>query len=473
MADTDMRTFRGPGGAGLPNLAGVPGVQRMESAPPEVIETELFDTGDHRLAAAGIRLGLHRSSSAPAQWRLELPDETFRVPAGDESEVPDELAELARAAARDATLRPVGSIRTVRTENQLVGADDRPLATLVHDEVTLATMGRRADVRGWAGIDVRPGEGDDQLLDDIRARLAESGMRPDAPDPTAELDRMLRPAPRPRVRPKGSAGAVLMDYVARQVDRIAEEELRVRRDAPGGVHKMRIAARRLRSALKAHRRVLDRQRTDPVADALRELGRSLAPARDAEVLRERVDADLSALPAELRLGPVQAEATRHFARVEAEARAAALTALDSPEHRALRRALDDLLERPPLRRRAKQPARKALRTGPSERRLRRAMTAALDDGGGDTELHTSRKAVKRLRYATEVTGARPRKLKALQKALGHHQDVVVARPVLRDLGASAENGFSFGLLLGRADARAAAIEADLPALWRRARKHLG
>ena len=97
------------------------------------------------------------------------------------------------------------------------------------------------------------------------------------------------------------------------------------------------------------------------------------------------------------------------------------------------------------------------------------MTAALDHGD-DTALHTARKAAKRLRYATEVTGSRPKGLKQLQKALGHHQDAVVARPVLRELGASAENGFSFGVLWAQADARAAAIEADLPALWRRAAK---
>ena len=66
------------------------------------------------------------------------------------------------------------------------------------------------------------------------------------------------------------------------------------------------------------------------------------------MLRERVDADLAALRPELLLGPVRAEATRHFARVEAEARAAVLTALDSAEHVALRSALDELLERPPL-----------------------------------------------------------------------------------------------------------------------------
>ena len=172
------------------------------------------------------------------------------------------------------------------------------------------------------------------------------------------------------------------------------------------------------------------------------------------------------------MGPVQAEATRHFARVESEARAAVLAALDSPQHHALRDALDDLLEHPPLNRRARRPAVEALQARSTVRRLRRAMTAALD-GGDDVALHTARKAAKRLRYAQEVTGTRTRGLKALQKALGHHQDVVVLRPVLRELGASGENGFSFGLLWGRATNRAAVIEADLPALWRRARKNLG
>ena len=86
MTDTATRTahsFRGPGGAGLPNLAGLPGVLRLESALPEVIETERIDTPDHRLAAAGITLELHRAPSTPAQWRLMLPDETLRVPADD------------------------------------------------------------------------------------------------------------------------------------------------------------------------------------------------------------------------------------------------------------------------------------------------------------------------------------------------------------------------------------------------------
>lgn len=475
MTDTATRSvhmFYGPGGAGLPNFAGLPGVLSSDTGLPEVGETHRVDTDDGRLAAAGITLARHRPPSEPAAWRLELPDDTLRLPAGESADVPDEFAELVRAAARDAPLRQVGTIRTVRTTTRLLGADDRVLATLVHDEVSIASMGRQADVRGWAEIDLQPVGGDDELIDTVVARLRESGMRPRGSGASAELDRMLRPPVRLRAGRKGSAGAVLMEYVARQADRVAAEELRVRRDVPDSVHQMRVAARRLRSALCAHRGVLDRTRTDPVADALRDLGRALAPARDAEVLRDRVDADLAGLAPELRLGPAQAEATRHFARVEAEARAAVLTRLDSPEHSALRDALDELVARPPLNRRARRPAKKQLPTGRTERRLRRAMTAALD-GGDDTALHTARKAAKRLRYATEVTGARLRGLKRLQKALGHHQDVVVARPVLRELGASAENGFSFGVLLGRADARAARIEAALPALWKRARKHIG
>ena len=453
-------------------------MHRVESASSRVTETERLDTPDHRLAAEGMALALHRPAEEPAQWRLTLPDgedvETLRVPASDDPrpDVPGELNDLIRGAARERTVRPVGRIRVVRRETLLLDGDDRLLATVVHDDVTTATLGRSAEVRGWTEVGLRPGAGDDALLDAVAGRVEELGMWPAAPDAAAELDGMLRPSPRRRrVGRKGSGGTVLMDYVARQVERLAAEEVRVRWGAPDAVHQMRIAARRLRSALKAYRDVLDRSRTEPLADALRDLGRHLAPARDAEVLRERIDAELAQLPPELLIGPVRAQTTRHFARVEAEARAAVLTALDSPEHVALRHALDDLLERPPLSRRARRPGRKALRTRRTARRLKRAMTAALD-GGDDTALHAARKAAKRLRYASEVTGHRPRGLKKLQKALGRHQDLVVARPVLRELAASADNGFSFGVVRGRDDARAAAVEAELPRLWRQARKHI-
>jgi CHAD domain-containing protein len=276
---------------------------------------------------------------------------------------------------------------------------------------------------------------------------------------------------------------VLVDYLAKQSDRIAAQDLRVRRGEPDAVHQLRVASRRLRSALQAYRPLLDRERTEPIVDGLRELGRELAPARDAEVLQERISAGLAELEPELLMGPAQAQVTRHFGRVQAEAGAAVLSALDGEDYARLRAALDDLIERPPLTKRAARPARKEVpaRVARTARRLERAVTTATDPAvpapERDAAVHSARKAGKRLRYATEVAtpvvGKQAKRftkaLKGFQSALGEHQDTVVARGALRELGALAhvagENGFSFGVLHGRDSARAAQIEDELPDLW--------
>jgi CHAD domain-containing protein len=310
--------------------------------------------------------------------------------------------------------------------------------------------------------------------------------RPDTaaePEPDTAAEPHSPPAPRPTGKP-GSAGAVLLTYLGEHVDRLLAEERRVRAEEPDAVHQLRVNARRLRSALQAYRPLLDRERTEPVVDALREFGRHLAPARDAEVLDERISAGLAALPPELRLGGVQALTTRHFARVGADAGADVRATLDGEDYARLRAQLEDLLVRPPLTERANRPGRRELpavarRTA---RRLARAVEAATDPAAPhrDEAVHAARKAAKRLRYATDVAepaAGKPAKrfasgLKAFQKALGEHQDTVVARRALRELAAQAhtsgENGFSFGVLHGRDAARAARIEEELPALWARA-----
>jgi CHAD domain-containing protein len=474
--------FRGAAEAGAPRLTGLPGVHRAEAGPIEVREVERYDTDDLRLAAAGITLALHRGDGS-AQWRLDLPDgdhdERLRVPVATDvpepAPVPDEIDELVRGAARDRVVRPVGRARTTRTTTRLLAGDGTEIADVVHDHVTVATLGRSTDVRSWTEAAVTPYGAPRELLDALATRLADDGLRRAAPAVDAELDRLLRPAPSRRARAgkKGSAGAVLMRYLAAQADRIAAEDLRVRRDEPDAVHQLRVASRRLRSALQAHRTLLDRGRTEPVVDALRAFGQTLAPARDAEVLRERILAGLAALPPELRLGHAEAFATRHFARTEAEARAAVLTELDGERYADLRGALDALLEEPPLTGAAG--SKKGLRVGVerSTRRLEKAVATATDPQAPaderDAAVHAARKAGKRLRYATEVTGTKPKHLKAFQTALGEHQDTVVSRAALRELGAAAhasgENGFSFGILLGRDAARAEEIERALPGLW--------
>jgi CHAD domain-containing protein len=60
-------------------------------------------------------------------------------------------------------------------------------------------------------------------------------------------------------------------------------------------------------------------------------------------------------------------------------------------------------------------------------------------------------------------------MKSLQSLLGDHQDSVMARQTLRELSAVAhaagESAFTYGLLYGREESRAAAVEAELPGFW--------
>jgi CHAD domain-containing protein len=491
---TANRTFRGAAEAGTPRLDALPGVRRKDAVQRRVLEVERYDTADHRLTAAGITLAVHRGEGEQPHWRLDLPDashgEDLRVPIDPDAapDVPGELAELVRGVVRDGQLRPVGRIRRVRAGTRLLGADDRLLAAVVHDHVAVATLGSSTEGAAWTEVQVQDAA-DDGLADELDRRLGEAGLRPAATTAEAELDGLLRPAAPRRRRAggkrvkAGTAGAALVDYLAKHVDRLAAEDLRARRGEHDSVHQLRVAARRLRSALQSYRRLLDRERTEPLVDGLRELARALAPARDAEVLHARIRDGLAELEPELLLGPVQAQVTRHYARVEAEAAAAVLSTLDGEPYARLRHDLDDLVRRPPLAKRAARPADKEMPThvARAARRLDRAVTVAIDPAQPaderDLAVHDARKAGKRLRYATEV--ARPavgkdakrfaKELKGFQDALGEHQDTVVAREALRTLAAQAPadggNGFAFGVLHGRDDARAAKIEAELPDLW--------
>ena len=266
---TAPRTFRGPAGTGAPRLAGLPGVVREEAAPSEIIEIERYDTDDRRLATAGITLARHNDGDS-GEWRLDLPDgdtaERLRVPGGAGRDVPGELLELVRGASRERAVGPAGRIRTMRAETALFDDEGRVVATIVFDEIAVATLGRTTEVEAWTEVVLHGSS------DAIEERLAEAGLRPAPRSADAELDRLLRPAARPRAAGrKSSATRLLHEQLATQVERLAAEDLRVRRGEPDAAHRIRVSARRLRSLLRTYRPLLDRDRTEPIIDALREL----------------------------------------------------------------------------------------------------------------------------------------------------------------------------------------------------------
>ncbi|MFJ9826117.1 CHAD domain-containing protein [Streptomyces sp. NPDC101160] len=475
----------------VPDLVGTGGVAAVRDEGVMELDAVYYDTEDLRLAADALTLR-RRTGGTDEGWHLKFPvasgiRDEIRAPLSET--LPASLAGLLRSRVRGAAVVPVVRLRSSRDVRQLLDLDGRPLAELSVDTVhadRLTGTGRAA----WTEIEVELADGaDETLLDAVEKRLKKAGIHPSAS--ASKLARALEetgappPAREDAGGAPGTAGHAVLAYVRDQIDAVVAYDPAVRRDLPDAVHQMRVACRRLRSAFKSYRKVLDRGVTDRVGEELKWLAGELGTARDEEVLTARLNARLDELPNTLRLGPVRARLRARGARRAEDARSRALAALDSPRHLALLDTLDALLADPPLREAAAHDAPEVLAHAVRKDfdrlagRVERAL--ALDPGHErDLALHAARKAAKRTRYAADA--ARPtlgkpakrlaKRVKAVQSLLGEHQDSVVARVALREIAvqahAAGETAFTWGLLYGREEAAAQAGERELPALWKRA-----
>jgi CHAD domain-containing protein len=339
----------------------------------------------------------------------------------------------------------------------------------------------------WREWEVELLAGDDSLLRAVHERLLPAGAAPAAsasklgrvlPRPVSSEDTPWWAAGKSRRR-RPSVGSAVQAHLAEQVEELVARDPQTRRDLPDALHKMRVATRRLRSALTTFRPLLDRDTTDPLRDELRWLAAVLGAARDAEVMHARLRKLVAAEPDDLVLGKVQDRVDLLMTSRHRAAHDAVLAELDGQRYLRLLDALDELVAAPPFLPAAGDDAAKALpqlvrRTW---RRLERTMSAAEAAPRGpeqDELLHEVRKDAKRTRYAAEavqpVIGRDARRYAAaiaeLQESLGDFQDGVVTREVLRELGArgsrAGENGFTFGRLHALEQVRAEAAVARWP-----------
>ncbi|MFE7596380.1 CHAD domain-containing protein [Streptomyces sp. NPDC057494] len=474
----------------LPDLTRVPGVSEVVDRGVMELDAVYYDTPGLRLAADGVTLR-RRTGGSDAGWHVKFPvaagvRDELRAPPADT--LPGELAGLLRSRVRHDEVVPVVRLRSARDVRHLLAADGTLLAELSVDTVRAERLPSGTEAT-WTEIEVELDDDvDPALLDAVEKRLGKAGIRPSAAP--SKLARALaetgtEPPAAPTPGKPGTAGAAVLAYVHEQAEAIVALDPAVRRDLPDAVHQLRVACRRMRSAFKTYRRVLDRNVTDPLGDELKWLAAELGVARDQEVLDARLSARVEDLPPELTLGPVKARLRRRDAALAVNARHQALAALDSDRYLALLDALAALLADPPLRKAARRDARGVLARAvrKDHDRLAGRIDHALSLAPGherDLALHAARKAAKRARYAADAarpTLGRPAKklakrVKAVQTLLGEHQDSVVARAALRDFGIMAhgvgESAFTWGLLYGREEAAAEAAERELPRVWARA-----
>jgi CHAD domain-containing protein len=332
-------------------------------------------------------------------------------------------------------------------------------------------------------------DGSRDLLAAGQDMLAAAGVRPAAH--RSKLARALgrylpiaAEAPRPP-KPRGPAGSVLLAYLKDQAQEMRDEDPRVRLDAHDAVHKMRVATRRMRSALATYRKLLeDADTVKFLRDELKWLAAVLGQARDAEVMHERLEDMVTQEPVELVMGPVTRRIDIELGADYQQAHATVLTSLDDQRYFHLLDALESLLAAPPLAPLAAKPAHKVIPKLIKRdfKRLRAAVRDAEHHPAGRSDhpaLHEARKDGKRLRYAAEAAApVNPHKAArladaahGLQKILGDHQDSVVTRDLLRRLGAESflqgENGFSYGRLHALEQSAALDAEARFHRAWKK------
>lgn len=295
------------------------------------------------------------------------------------------------------------------------------------------------------------------------------------------------PLPRRTGAPQITPGTSLSDAIANVLGHLADVIIAGSSTAADGhspepVHQMRVAVRRLRSALSVFKRAAGP--ADSVKPGLKRLAAVLGGARDWDVFLLGTGASLTAaLPDDRRVAAMLATAVRHRAQAYRELQ----RLLNSPEFRQAEVQLAVLAALRPWEAQAAAEQEERLQADAADyasHRLQRRLEIMLAPGDDIAtlpvgDLHAIRKEGKRLRYACEffapLFGRKaPRRfierLVALQEALGHLNDTASAGILMASLGARADRQYAAGVVQGYIAAGAGGTRREIERAWDRFRR---
>jgi inorganic triphosphatase YgiF len=277
MREREVR-LSAPGGFRTPAF-GEPMGLVPAAQPASRFQTSYFDTPDLRLARWGCSLR-HRTGEG---WTVRLPSggrgpllvrsEHVFDPGGEMGRIPDAALDLVHAYVRDAPVRAVVRLRTVRHVTRLDNLEGTPMADLVLDEVSVLDHNRVMERFREIEVETTPAT-PTETLDVILEALKGAGAQPS--DNQSKYARALgsRATQAPEVavvRPgaEATAGDVVRYAIASSVDRYLRHEPSVRvAEDPEAVHQARVATRRLRSDLRTFGPLVDEQWTNAIRQEL-------------------------------------------------------------------------------------------------------------------------------------------------------------------------------------------------------------
>jgi CHAD domain-containing protein len=456
-------------------------------------DADYYDTADLRLTRAGASLRFRSDDG----WTVKLPKQQdgllerdeFVLGLKDPSSPPAEAVSLVRALSRSRPLKRIATVRTDRREMRIEDRKGRVVGLIDDDRVCTTASG--AGARSFHEVEFEVADGaDSDLVAKVIAGLREAGARPNKQRP--KIVRALGEPARlaPDVVPGDPLGRtstpadLAQSCLANGVHRLVTADPVVRTDSdPEGVHKARVATRRLRSDLRTLRPILQTARTEPLRNELKWLGELLGAVRDADVLQELLASKLAVLPAacSANAAPMEKELERqratHLANLSRE--------LDSSRYLAVLDDLVSIVHDPPLERSHRDPTRTdvaaARRVADKQWKRFRKAVDRLPRDPSDRDLHEVRKRAKQARYAFEATapiiGKRARRLakrlEDLQDHLGALQDAVMAIDWLHDTAlhvGGASNGYAAGRLAQAFDTDRRDLRRTWKKHWKRARR---
>ncbi|WLQ05827.1 CYTH and CHAD domain-containing protein [Arthrobacter oryzae] len=478
--------------ARVPVFADIAGVEQAGEPAETFLEAVYYDTAGLDLAARGITLR-RRTGGSDQGWHLKLPigpdsRRELQAPLGQPDHVPAELLDHLAVFIRGQKLSPVARLSTRRSTYRLHGSGGEHLADFTDDRVHAVPLRNLGPETHWREWELELVHATPELFTAAQPALEAAGAAPSAH--TAKLARALGqswPAPRaagPRPeRKKGPVRDVATTYVGAQINELLTHDAGVRQGVPDSVHQMRSAARRIRSVLRTYRPLFTKGAVVGLERELQRLGRILGRPRDAEVMRERILANLHALPEAQASGPALGQIEHELGTLYNTGYQRALATLNTPRYYRILTALERFRDDPPVKSKASKPAHKtsARLVNKAARRLDRAHRAAKKTTGTasyEATLHQVRKDAKRLRHAAEsvtaIHGKRARVLEKgshrIQSVLGDHQDTVVARELLHRLAAAPDLAAGTAAVFTALIEKEAKTAAKTEATYRKLRK---
>jgi CHAD domain-containing protein len=237
-------------------------------------------------------------------------------------------------------------------------------------------------------------------------------------------------------------------------------------DDPEAVHDFRVAVRRTRSVLKSTKELFDRKWLDDLRDELRWIAGEMGPARDLDVLLERLREDA---------GPDEAPVVKTLETERRRAWKRARTVLSSERYGALLDRLEAAVVAPPVR--SSELSLDKVAAGEFAKLRREARKLGTKTKPED--VHRIRIRAKHARYAAElaetVDGRKRirrfiKETKRFQDVVGAHQDAVVAEERIRavaDRAKSTATAFAAGRLAERVSSQRRHARQQYKRAWRR------